>query len=254
MSARRQPRLMPWRDPLPTPGPVMVFDIDGVVATMKKWEHLLGDKFSLEGWAEFQKHYGHAAPIARGARLVDDAIDAGLQIVWSTTRPDTAAAATWQWLQQNRLPLGPIMTRHRIKDGTRPAVEVKLRQWYWWLDKYGDVNPIAAWVDDENSALSALRWNGCPAWHPMHLQRTLMRNKDEPMMVTLMNRVTPSADKLAENLSAHRPTWDLRDNAFQQKRAKWWVEEQARMKVAREAQRRRQAAGRAEADRRRRGR
>lgn len=230
----------------------MIVDIDGVVATMKKWEPLLGDSFDLRRWAAFQRHYGHAALISRGARIVDFAVESGVQIVWSTTRPESAAEATWQWLKYKQLPTGPILTRHRIKDGTRPAVEVKLRHWHQWIDKYGNDNPVVAWVDDGDAAVNALRWHGCPAWHPMHLQRTLRRNEGEPLLTTLAERVHPSMPVLAERLQAHRPDWDARDSAFQLQRSKWWDQEQERMRAQREAQRRRQSAGRAEAHRRRR--
>ena len=72
-------------------------DVDGVVATMNRFEWLLeGNRFS--GWSKFIKRYPEATLISRGARLVDDAVDAGFQVAWSTTRPDHAAADTWQWL------------------------------------------------------------------------------------------------------------------------------------------------------------
>lgn len=222
----------------------MIFDIDGVVATMVKWEHLLGDTFDFRRWRDFEKHYIHAALISRGARLVDFAVDSNVQVVWSTTRPSTAAAATWEWLKTHQLPTGPIMTRHRIKDGTRPAVEVKLRHWYQWIDRYGDTNPVVAWVDDDDAALSALPWNGAPAWHPLHLQRTLRRHEGEPLLQTLAEQVHPSQKVLAENLAAHRAAWDARDSAFQRKRSVWWEQEQARMRRYREQQRRRQESRR----------
>lgn len=252
MAAPRRQRYLPWRDALSDPGPVMIVDVDGVVATMRKFEPLLGDTFDLRRWNDFMKKYRRAALITRGARLVDLAVESGIQIVWSTTRPDQAAEDTWNWLNIHHLPQGPILTRHRIKDGTRPAVEVKVRQWYQWVDKYGDANPVVAWIDDDDAALHALPYNGCPTWHPMHLQRTINRAHGEPLMATLMNRVSPPPDQLAKNLLDHRAEWDARDSEYQAKQAIWWEKEQQRMAERRAAQRQRQNAGRRDADRRRR--
>ena len=234
MGADRRPRATPWRDPLPKPGPVVVFDIDGVVATMTKFEPLLGDRFDMDAWNAFQKRYKHAALISRGARLADDAIEAGLQIVWSTTRPDHVAGDTWQWLTQHKLPTGPIMTRHRIKDGTRPAVEVKLRHWYWWNGKHGEDNPIVAWVDANDDANAALPWNGCPTWRPKTLQRALVRNRDKSMFDIVTSQGRYDKATLEANFANHRPAWDQRDEEFQRKRSRWWQAEKERRQQKRD--------------------
>lgn len=252
MSAQRRPRYLPWQDALSDPGPVMVFDIDGVVATMKKFEPLLGDRFDEQAWREFNDKYKFAALITRGARLVDLAVESGLQVVWSTTRPSTAGEDTWNWLARHNLPQGPIMMRHRIKDGYRPAVEVKVRHWYSWLDKYGDTNPILGWVDDDDAALHALPYNGCPTWHPMKLQRALNRPRGSALIPTLTTRVSPPPDVLATNLAEHRAEWDARDEAFQAAQSIWWEKEKVRNAKRREERRKRQQQGRRDADRRRR--
>lgn len=230
----------------------MVFDIDGVIATMKKFEPLLGDRFDVKAWREFDSKYKYAALITRGARLVDLAVESGIHIVWSTSRPDSAAEDTWTWLSQHRLPQGPILTRHRIKDGYRPAVEVKIRHWYQLIDTYGDTNPIVGWVDDDDAALHALRYNGAPTWHPMQLQRTINRSHGAPLLSTLLTKVAPSHEQLAANLAEHRPEWDARDAAFQASQSIWWEKEKRRTAERRAEQIARQQQGRRDADRRRR--
>lgn len=224
---RTRVRHTPWRDGPAHPGPVIVFDIDGVVATMTKFEHLLSGGFSIEQWKQFQTKFPYAAPIAQGARLADSAVQAGFQIVWSTTRPDAAAADTWKWLIRHNLPLGPIMTRRPDMDAQRPAVEVKLRHWYSWLDRHPD-NPIVAWVDDDDSALAALRYNGCATWHPTHLRRTIVRHKDAPLMATLMQQAV-AAGVLADNLRTHRPEWEAREGQ--------WLEQMSKVRARKRSRR-----------------
>lgn len=230
----------------------MIVDVDGVVATMKKFEPLLGDTFDFDDWRAFSSKYKYAALISRGARIVDLAVESGIQIVWSTTREDHKSEDTWEWLGRHNLPQSHIMARHRIKDGQRPAVEVKLRHWYSWLDEYGDTNPVVAWIDDDDAALHALPYNGCPAWHPMKLQRTLNRSRDASLMTVLMTKVSPAPDELATNLANHRAEWDARDQAFQAQRSVWWEKEKERLARHRAEQRARQKQGRRDADRRRR--
>lgn len=242
---------MPWRDPPTNPGPVIVFDIDGVVATMIKFEHLLGDRFDFQEWSAFHKRYKYAALISRGARLVDDAVEDGLQVVWSTTRPDHTAPDTWEWLQKNNLPTGHIMNRHRIKDGTRPALDVKLRHWHSWRTNYWDRNPIVGWVEDDDAANDILSKYGCPTWRPKRLQRAVVRNPDQSMIDVLASHGRFTAETLAEKYESNRYDWERREAEYQAQRHKWWQAEQERVRIQRAATRSRQEAGRAAAERRR---
>lgn len=207
-------------------------DIDGVVASMNKFEWLLdGNRFS--GWSKFIKKYPQAVLISRGARLVDDAVDAGFQVAWSTTRPDHAAADTWQWQRANDLPAGPIMTRHHIKDGAyRDALDVKVRQWYWWLSRYGERNPVAAWIDDELEAVQLLRQHGCPAWTSVGLQRAIVKAEGRPLAAVLSEQ-GPSQEELDRNRARREPGWRRHEDAFQAERSVWWQKEREKAAAAR---------------------
>lgn len=231
---RREKRLTPWRDPLPKPGPVFIFDIDGVVASMRKWESLL--ESPAPKWGVFTKHYQDATLIARGARLVDDAVDAGFQIVWSTTRPDGVADVTWRWFESKDLPTGPILGRHVIKDGAyRSAVDVKLRHWFWWNDHFGERNPVVAWIDDDNMALQALRSHGAPAWAPMRMQRLIVKAHGAPLSTAIADNDF-DRELLQQRMDRKRPAWQKREDAYQEERAKWW--DRTRLKTAQEREQR----------------
>lgn len=227
-------RLTPWRDPLPKAGPVVVFDIDGVVASMARFEHLIDS--ADPNWRSFNRHYGEAELISRGARLVDTVIDAGLQVVWSTTRPDAAAADSWRWLRTMDLPTGPIMTRHLVKDGAyRPQTDVKLRHWFWWNDKFGDRNPVIAWVEDDNASASTLLAHGAPIWTPKQLQRVITKANGRPFIAALAEK-DHDREILRRSMTRKRPGWQKREDAYQEERSKWW--DWMRMKSARARERR----------------
>jgi hypothetical protein len=195
---------------------------------MRRHEYLL--EASKPNWALFSKRYQDADLIPRGARLVDDAVDGGFQIAWSTTRPDSSADVTWRWLQANDLPPGPIMGRHLIKDGPyRSAVDVKLRHWFWWQDKFGERNPVAAWIDDDNAALLALASHGAPMWAPMRMQRRIVKSHGAPLE-TILSDSGHDRELLQRRMERKRPAWQEREDAYQEERSKWW--DWARAKAA----------------------
>ena len=69
------------------------------------------------------------------------------------------------WIRQNSLPPGHIECRDFWTDGTvRPALDIKRRHWWKWVDKYEDRSPVVAWIDDDPEAVAMLAEQGCPAW------------------------------------------------------------------------------------------
>lgn len=69
------------------------------------------------------------------------------------------------WIRQNSLPPGLIECRDFWTDGTvRPALDIKRRHWWKWVDKYEDRSPVVAWIDDDPEAVAMLAEQGCPAW------------------------------------------------------------------------------------------
>lgn len=212
-------RATPWKDAPAEAGPTVIISIDHVVASMDRYTHLIDAEHSRDrDWATFHRSFGKARLIVAGKRLVEDLVAADYQIAWSSTRPEQFARATMRWMNHHRLPLGPIMFRHYIKDGPRPPIDIKLRHWWSWTDNYGDTNPIIGWVEPEPAAINALRAHGCPAWHPKDLTR---RSRSEPINEVLEHGPI-DLSVLQEHRDNSRAEWQLGEDAWQARRSAWW--------------------------------
>lgn len=221
-------RLTPWKDDPAEPGPTVIVDVDGVVANMDQFNHLISAETSRDkDWATFHRSFNQARLITSGSRLVSSLTDAGLEIAWSTTRPEQFARATWRWLQSHHLPLGPTMFRHFIKDGPRSAIDIKLRHWWFWYDQYGEDNPILGWIDDDLTAVHALRANGCPAWHPNEL---IPHSRKGQLLATLRSGPI-DMELLDQRLAESRPIWQANEDDWQARRAEWWARERSRRRT-----------------------
>lgn len=233
MSAQRHRPPTPWRDSPAQPGPVVIFDIDGVLATMREFEYLIEGQYSQTRWNRFHRHFPQARVIQRNVNLLVALESAGLQIAFSTTRPEAAAQATWDWLGEHGLPQATMLTRHSVLDGQRLAEDVKLRHWFYWLDHFASSNPVVAWLDDDEDALDALAAHGCPAWGPDRLRRLLSRNKDVPALRILTERTKPSPEKLAENLEANEADWRASAEQWEATQRRAWRNRKMRERMAR---------------------
>ena len=220
-------RPKPWLD-APSAGPTIVFDIDGPLANMDAFTYLIeAPKYSDRDWKGFHAHYRDAALNRPGGRMVRDLVDAGFNIGYSTTRVDTFMFATDYWLRQKSLPPGHIEARSLWVDGTvRPALDVKRRQWWRWVDKYEAESPIVAWIDDEPEAVSMLIDQGCPAWEFDVLV-------DHSQAGTLLDAISEGPEpvaKLESRRAEARPVYDEFEAAFKADHAKWQKKHAARMK------------------------
>lgn len=129
------------------------------------------------------------------------------------------------------------MTRHVVKDGEfRNAIDVKLRHWFWWRRKYGDRNPVVAWVDDQGAARDALRGHGCPSWSPMQLQRAIVKSRGMPLPQILVEK-GPAPEELERSLQRRYDAWQAREDAYQEERSRWLQRARARAAEKRQAQR-----------------
>lgn len=121
----------PWKEPLHDPGPVVVFDIDGVLADMRPFKYLIEAETSRQKqWKEFHRKFEKAAPIKAGlitAKRIYNELE--IDLAYSTTRPEQHARRTLRWLENHDLPMGPILFRHFVRDGPRSVIDVKLRHW-----------------------------------------------------------------------------------------------------------------------------
>ncbi|AZI65539.1 hypothetical protein G9U53_30660 [Rhodococcus sp. D-46] len=228
----RQPesrfRPTPWKNKPATPGAFAVIDIDGVLASMAEFEPLLNTERSQDrDWHTFHRSYSRAKVIRAGRKLVEMLQSAGLQIAYSTTRPEQFARATWNWLLSHKFPPGPIMFRHFIKDGSRPQDEVKVRQWWAWQDEHGPAQPIIAWFDDSQTASNMLRAHGCPAWHPKEfLKKVRSVGGTKDAVVEVLKAGPIDMATLDERLSSSRGAWQQSEDAWQAKQKAWFKRHQ----------------------------
>ncbi|MFD6059839.1 HAD family hydrolase [Rhodococcus wratislaviensis] len=137
---------------------VVMFDIDGGLADLSAFTHLLTGQpegSRRQAWQRFFDHVGQAAVIEPGRDLVEAVAGLGL-VVYSTTRPVSCAGQTRIWLGRNGFPPGRAMLC-RSRNDVRPAVEVKA----------GHCRAVGSWlsafVDDDPEAVDALRSGGVRA-------------------------------------------------------------------------------------------
>lgn len=225
--AKPDPSDAPWREPLHDPGPVVIFDIDGVLADMSPHQHFItADRSRDKDWKAFHNHFVEARPIKAGlvtARRIYNELD--IDLAYSTTRPEQFARRTLYWMRKNRVPMGPVQFRHFIKDGPRSTIDVKLRHWWYWQAKYESVNPVLAWIEDDPAALSALRANGCPAWGIKELRRA---SKTEGSLKAALERGPVDKEVLAANRERAYPQWRAAEDEWQAKRKLWWQKQMRR--------------------------
>ncbi len=86
-----------WRDGPVSPGPAVVFDMDGVLSDASTRQHYL--EYPRRDWEAFFHACGDDALIAEVARLLE-VIDAGHHVVLLTARPLRVRPQTLAWLER----------------------------------------------------------------------------------------------------------------------------------------------------------
>jgi hypothetical protein len=89
-----------WRADPVEPGPVVVFDMDGVLSDASPRQHLLDHP--RRDWDAFFAACGDDEPIAEVARLLE-VLDPTLAVVLLTARPLRVRPQTLEWLDRHRL-------------------------------------------------------------------------------------------------------------------------------------------------------
>jgi hypothetical protein len=84
-----------WRERPVTPGPAVVFDMDGVLSDATRRQHYL--EGPVQYWDAFFAACGEDALIVEAAALAD-ALDPGLAVVLLTARPVRVRRQTLDWL------------------------------------------------------------------------------------------------------------------------------------------------------------
>ncbi|GAF45424.1 hypothetical protein RW1_021_00150 [Rhodococcus wratislaviensis NBRC 100605] len=136
---------------------VVMFDIDGGLADLSVFTHLLTVDDSAgsrrQAWQRFFDQVGHATVVEPGRDVVEAVAGLGFVVVYSTTRPVSCAVQTRLWLGENGFPPGRALLC-RSRGDVRAAVDVKA----------GHCRAVGRWlsalVDDESEAVDALRSTG----------------------------------------------------------------------------------------------
>lgn len=220
----------PWREPLARPGPVVIFDIDGVIADMSEHEYLIDTERAADrDWKNFHAHFTQAKPIPSGMKTLKKIYkNLGIDVAYSTTRPEQFARRTLWWMHHNHVPMGPMQLRQFIKDGPRPEVEVKLRHWWTWQKKFSDENPVLAWIDDDPQVRNILRNHGCPVWNPRELHRAALA---EGSLKTALKKGPMDWDELKDNAESSYKDWKIAQDAWEEKRFEWWRHYREKMRA-----------------------
>lgn len=139
---------------LPEPDlPLVVVDIDGVVADVTHRLHLLDQR--PRRWDEFFAGAAHDPPLPEGVALVRE-LPADHALCWLTGRPERNRDITEQWLAEQGLPAGPLLMR--ADRDRRPAREAKRDH----LRSLLRTHRIALVVDDDPAVIEMLGADGLP--------------------------------------------------------------------------------------------
>lgn len=148
---------------------LVLVDIDGLLADLSPWGHLVSGPPPERDWPAFFAHIPHALPITEGLDLVRMLAADGFAILYSTTRTADCWTATIEWLRQHELPRGWVRTRSPRHTTRLPAWLIKRGHW-----SAARSLPVVrrGFVDDEAEAVKMLREVGTPAWELEELLNT----------------------------------------------------------------------------------
>ncbi len=143
-----------WRSEPRVPGPVVIFDVDGVLSDANGRQHFLdGDR---KDWHGFFEACGDDPVVAEVARLTE-LLDPGLGVVLLTGRPARVQPQTLAWLDRYDLRWDLLVMRdrqdHRKADVYKQAVVGELRT--------AGYDPRLAFEDDRRN-VAAFHAEGVP--------------------------------------------------------------------------------------------
>jgi HAD superfamily hydrolase (TIGR01509 family) len=131
--------------------PLVVFDIDGVLADVRHRLHHLATR--PKSWEGFFAAAKNDQVLEVGAEFAKR-LAATHEIVYLTGRPERLRVATQTWLDAQQLPAGRLVMR--TEGDRRPSAVVKLHE----LRKLRRESTIALLVDDDASVIDAARAAG----------------------------------------------------------------------------------------------
>ncbi len=87
-----------WRDGPVSPGPAVIFDMDGVLSDASQRQHFLDGPFQY--WEKFFAACGEDAPIHEAVEMAR-LLDSSLAVILLTARPIRVRGQTLDWLQRH---------------------------------------------------------------------------------------------------------------------------------------------------------
>ena len=99
---------------------VIVCDIDGVLADITEFYHLIPD------WDEYYKHTLDMLPIHEMIMLVSSLARGGHKVIFVTSRPLSDKSKTVAWLMRHVRPCDPLSLLMRPVGDIRPSAELKM--------------------------------------------------------------------------------------------------------------------------------
>jgi phosphoglycolate phosphatase-like HAD superfamily hydrolase len=136
--------------------PLVVFDIDGVLADVRHRLHHLATQ--PKDWEGFFAAAKNDQVLEVGAEFAKR-VAATHQIVYLTGRPERLRAATQSWLDAQLLPTGPLVMRS--EGDRRPSAVIKLHE----LRRLRRESKVELLVDDDPSVVEAARAAGFTVQH-----------------------------------------------------------------------------------------
>ncbi|MBN9158419.1 MULTISPECIES: phosphatase domain-containing protein [unclassified Microbacterium] len=145
------------RAEVPPTGPVVLLDLDGVIADAEHRQRFLHQ--DEPDWTGFYAGVGADGVIAAG-RALAGAVDGGLAVLILTGRVDDVSSATRAWLEENRIRWDMLICRPAQEDDeARHAVDYK-RDEIAQLRRLGYEPALAA--DDNRKIVAMYEQEGIP--------------------------------------------------------------------------------------------
>jgi phosphoglycolate phosphatase-like HAD superfamily hydrolase len=150
--------------------PLVVFDIDGVLADVRHRLHYLATR--PKNWDGFFAAAKNDQVLEVGAEFAKRAA-ATHEIVYLTGRPERLRTATQSWLDEQQLPAGRLVMRP--EGDRRPSAVVKLHE----LRRLRRESKVEMLVDDDPSVVEAARAAGFTVQHADWMSRP--EDPDQPL-------------------------------------------------------------------------
>lgn len=137
--------------------PVAVFDLDGVLSDTRHRLHFVTAR--PKAWDAFFAAASQDPPLDVGICAVQEAIAAGMAVIYLTGRPERCRADTTHWLAAQGLPVQPL---HMRREGDRrPARLTKMES----LRNLAAEHCLRVFVDDDAAVVQTVRGGGLPVLH-----------------------------------------------------------------------------------------